>query len=100
MYPNNRNVDYAPVGGVTVCSYEKILIFNLVTKRFKSHKPTYDDLKKSLITLRDKLELWEVKKLAIPLLGCGLDGLNWNIVFPMIRNVLQGLEIDLYIHQL
>lgn len=59
------------------------VVANLVTKEkvYKIH--TYDSLKDSLIDLRD----WTIRayynvrisslKIGMPLIGCGLDSLNW-----------------------
>lgn len=42
----------APVGGVAVIKHQKRFIYNLVTKKEFYHKPTYDDLKSSLESMR------------------------------------------------
>lgn len=41
-----------------------------------------------------------VSKLAIPKLGCGLDGLNWSEAKLMIEEVFNDTEIDVVVYVL
>ena len=70
-------------------------VYNLVTKQ-KSHlKPTYDDLRSSLYLLRDMIEVAGVKKLVIPRIGCGLDGLDWEKVSAMIQYIFSQSDVEI-----
>lgn len=72
-------------------------VFNLVTKRRSFHKPTYDDLRSSLEDMKDICNLNLITKLAMPLIGCGLDGLSWDRVSEMIKEVFEDTDIDILI---
>lgn len=75
-------------------------VFNLITKERSWEKPTYTNLYTSLEIMFYQIAIRRVKgdastirkKLAIPLIGCGLDGLNWN-------NVEMLIEAAFYINQ-
>lgn len=40
-----------------------------------------------------------IKSIAIPPLGAGNGGLDWNLVKPMITNALEGLNVDIQIYE-
>lgn len=79
------------------------IVANLVTKHFVYEKPTYNTLTDSLIDLRD----WTIRayysgripslKIAMPLIGCGLDLLEWDKVEPIIKDVFKDTDIDILV---
>lgn len=69
-------------------------IYYLVTKQLSQEKPTYTDFWFSLQEMRNHVRENNVKKLAIPKIGCGLDRLDWNIVQHMIEFLFKDVEID------
>lgn len=58
------------------------LVFYLVTKARAWDKPTYGDLADALADLADQCEEEGIAELAMPKIGCGLDGLKWPKVPP------------------
>ncbi len=69
---------------------------NLITKENYWHKPTNETLRQSLMDLKEKiLRGEEGNKLAMPLIGCGLDKLEWNDVSLIIKETFSdtGTEI-------
>ena len=72
-------------------------VINLVTKQNVYDKPTYETLEQSLIELRDYMTSRTLQKLAIPKIGCGLDGLDWLKVQQIIKNVFNGTMIDILV---
>lgn len=72
-------------------------VFNLVTKKKCWHKPTYEDLRESLEMMRDQLEFIDATKLAIPMLGCGLDKLQWVQVEHIIKDVFSDTNVDIVV---
>ena len=62
-------------------------VFNLVTKRKYYHKPTYASLRESLEDMIETIETLEIEKIAMPMIGCGLDKLDWDIVKEIIEDV-------------
>ncbi|XP_054282040.1 ADP-ribose glycohydrolase OARD1-like [Macrosteles quadrilineatus] len=72
-------------------------LFYLVTKETSSKKHSYESMKKSLQDLRDKLLRIGIKKLAIPRLGCGYDGLEWRIVRNMVQDLFKDTGIEIVV---
>lgn len=60
-------------------------IINFPTKRHWKGKSNIQDIKSGLIALKEDIQKYEIKSIAIPPLGCGLGGLNWNEVKPLIE---------------
>jgi len=51
-------------------------VFNLITKLHYYDKPLYCNLTSSLVDLKELIHKFNVKKLVMPLIGCGLDKLR------------------------
>ena len=51
-------------------------VFNLITKARSSGKPTYQSLQQSLLRMREIVIEKDIKKIAMPKIGCGLDRLR------------------------
>jgi len=75
-------------------------VFNLVTKERYFYKPTYITLRMSLEDMREQCLKNGIKKLAMPLIGCGLDKLSWDIVENIIINVFKNDDINILICKL
>ena len=71
--------------------------FNLITKLSTSHQPSYEDLSKSLLDMRSQIQKLNIKKLAMPRIGCGIDGLSWTAVYALIVLVFKDLDIEITI---
>ncbi len=72
-------------------------VFNLITKRNYWCKPTYQTLRQSLEYMRVLCVNNKVKKLAMPLIGCGLDRLSWDKVSEMIKEIFDDLDIEILV---
>ncbi|KAL4088932.1 hypothetical protein QTP88_024010 [Uroleucon formosanum] len=57
----------------------------LITKEKCFQKPMYENLYKTLQTLRSKTEQELISHIAMPRIGCGLDQLDWDTVKAMIK---------------
>ena len=71
-------------------------VLNLITKKKYFGKPTYETMQNALNKLHDIIIMNDIHKIAMPIIGCGLDRLDWNIVSQMIQNTfidIQNLEI-------
>jgi O-acetyl-ADP-ribose deacetylase (regulator of RNase III) len=72
----------------------------LVTKERSGYgaKPTYESLEKSLIAMREHMVENQVKELAIPQIGCGLDGLKWDEVSERLNKVFDDTDIEITVY--
>lgn len=72
-------------------------VFNLVTKAFHFNKPTYESLYSALKSMHEQCKVLGIKYLVMPKIGCGLDGLDWNKVSKMIKEVFSDLDINILV---
>jgi O-acetyl-ADP-ribose deacetylase (regulator of RNase III) len=75
------------------------LIINFPTKRHWRGKSRLDDIRSGLLSLVEVIKSRGIRSIAVPPLGCGNGGLDWNVVRPMIREALaplSGVEVTLY----
>ena len=72
-------------------------VFNLVTKSKYYGKPTYQTLEQSLILLKDLIEVRDIKFLAMPKVGCGLDRLSWGKVREIIQDIFKDTDIEILV---
>ncbi|CAG9810591.1 unnamed protein product [Chironomus riparius] len=77
-------------------------IYYLVTKPMTAPGvlPSYDSLESSLKSMRDHMVANDVKQVAMPQIGCGLDKLQWDEVEKRLRNVFQNddIQVDVYVY--
>ncbi|POS82770.1 hypothetical protein EPUL_005785, partial [Erysiphe pulchra] len=72
-------------------------LFYLVTKSQSQQRPTYQSLKNCLLSLREHLLNLGIKKLAIPRLGCGFDGLDWKIVRSLVEKIFRDSGVSIVV---
>lgn len=79
-----------------------ISIFNVVTKSSKIERPSYESLDLGLVRLRSIIDEYtkpgcgrEVPLIAMPRIGCGIDGLQWEKVRELILSRFSGCMIPL-----
>jgi O-acetyl-ADP-ribose deacetylase (regulator of RNase III) len=74
-------------------------IINFPTKRHWKGKSRMEDIDSGLIALVAEIKARGVKSIAIPPLGAGLGGLDWNAVLPRITAALQGVpDLDVIVY--
>lgn len=66
-------------------------IINFPTKRHWKGKSRIEDIEAGLIALAEEIKSRGIKSVAIPPLGAGLGGLDWNDVLPRIKLALQNI---------
>lgn len=74
-----------------------VYVFNLVTKMSVFDKPTYKTLHTSLVVLKSHMKSLRLHKLAIPKIGCGIDGLDWEKVSKDIQEVFKDTDIEILV---
>jgi O-acetyl-ADP-ribose deacetylase (regulator of RNase III) len=62
------------------------LIINFPTKNHWKAKSRIEDIKSGLRDLIAVIKKWGIQSVAVPPLGCGHGGLDWNKVFPLIES--------------
>lgn len=72
-------------------------VINLVTKGRYYEKPTYNSLCDALVLMRIKCRRSKIKKIAMPLIGCGLDRLQWDMVSAMIKEIFADEDIEILV---
>lgn len=70
-------------------------VFNLVIKRDKYDLANYNDLEKAVYDMRDQMEERLITKLAIPHIGCGKEGFEWQIVRDIFEDVFEDTDVDI-----
>lgn len=87
-------VQVIPVNGFNGLKY----IINFPTKSHWRYPSRIEWIKEGLQDLREQIIKHNIKSIALPPLGCGNSGLDWNEVKPLIADTLSNLpaEIQLY----
>jgi O-acetyl-ADP-ribose deacetylase (regulator of RNase III)/uncharacterized protein YwgA len=67
-------------------------IINFPTKRHWKGKSRIEDIESGLNALIDTIKTQKIHSIAIPPLGSGLGGLDWNVVKPLIVNALENIR--------
>ena len=75
------------------------IIVNFPTKIDWKEPSSYTFIHNSLRKLRDSYSKWGIKTIAMPKVGCGLGGLDWNKVKPLIEKVFDQEEVKLFIFE-
>lgn len=72
-------------------------VFNLVTKQHYWDKPTIKTLEQALTSMKMQVVETGVTKIAMPMIGCGLDRLDWNDVKPLIKKTFEDIDIEILV---
>jgi O-acetyl-ADP-ribose deacetylase (regulator of RNase III) len=82
-------------GKMFIVSTESLLfpryIINFPTKQHWKGKSKLQDVKSGLAALVEDIRRYNIHSIAIPPLGCGNGGLDWNIVKPLITEAFADL---------
>jgi O-acetyl-ADP-ribose deacetylase (regulator of RNase III) len=66
-------------------------IINFPTKRHWRGASKIEDIEAGLKALVMEIKNHKIRSVAVPPLGCGLGGLDWRVVQPMIEHAFQNL---------
>lgn len=97
-YPNYENThkDIEHWPNLADCILEG-RVLNLITKTKCYLKPTYDSLSCSLLRMRSICNSNGIKKVAMPVIGCGLERLQWDEVSKIIQTIFENMDIEILI---
>ena len=75
-------------------------IVNFPTKRHWKGRSRVEDIESGLVDLVRVIREKNIRSIAIPPLGCGLGGLDWAVVRPLIETSLSTVpEVDVYLFE-
>lgn len=75
-------------------------IINFPTKRHWRERSRMEDIEVGLAALVEDIRRLGIESIALPPLGCGHGGLNWNMVFPLIERALAELvDVDVIVYE-
>lgn len=83
------------IGNGAVLKKDQRYVYYLITKAKYYNKPTYEAVKSSVTWMRDHAVKNGVKEIAMPRIGCGLDGLKWPEVKKILVEVFSSTSIKL-----
>lgn len=67
-------------------------ILNFPTKRHWREPSRLDDIRLGLADLATQIQALRIESIGVPALGCGLGGLEWSVVKPMLEDRLGSLD--------
>lgn len=74
-------------------------IINFPTKKHWMHRSKYEYIEEGLRDLVNTIRELNISSIAIPPLGSGQGGLDWNKVKNLIKHYLQGLNIVIHVFE-
>lgn len=72
-------------------------VFNLITKERYFNKPTIITMRLALEKMKQICLENDIKKIAMPVIGCGLDRLNRNDVSEQIKSVFTDTDVEILV---
>ena len=73
------------------------IVLNIITKERYFHKPTIITMRLALEKMKQICLENDIKKIAMPVIGCGLDRLDWNDVSEQIKSVFTNTEVEILV---
>ncbi|PRD54695.1 type II toxin-antitoxin system antitoxin DNA ADP-ribosyl glycohydrolase DarG [Sphingobacterium gobiense] len=74
-------------------------IINFPTKEHWKSPSKIEYIEQGLSDLKEVIKQYSIKSIALPPLGCGNGGLDWNIVKPMIVESLGNLDVLISVYE-
>lgn len=75
-------------------------IINFPTKKHWRHPSKIEYIKSGLIALKEEINEYSIKSIAMPALGCGNGGLDWKVVKKLIIDELSPFDdVTFYIYE-
>ena len=72
-------------------------VFNLVTKSKYYAKPTYFSIETAISEMKEICVQEDIKYLAMPKIGCGLDRLSWGKVREILCDTFKDTDIEILV---
>jgi hypothetical protein len=85
-------------GGVAILNLGQRVIYNLVTKERYLDTPSYGSLRRALKAMRRDAIERDVKKIAMPRIGCGAERFKWKQVKDLLVLVFKDTDIEITVY--
>ncbi|KAK6166578.1 hypothetical protein SNE40_023234 [Patella caerulea] len=85
-------------GEVAVLKRGSRYVYYLITKDRYFHKPTYDTLSSSLVAMKSHCIENKVQSVSMPRIGCGLDGLQWDKVSSLLKDIFSDTDLSITVY--
>jgi len=103
VYKKKSDAKELKVGDVLVVKDHDLsgakLIFNFPTKQHWRGNSKIEYIESGLEDLKRKIIEYGVKSIALPPLGCGNGGLDWNVVRALIEKKLNDLPVEILVFE-
>ena len=102
MYQDYKNAcdnNELKPGFMHVWKKDNLIIINFPTKDKVQFDSKIEYIESGLLALIEIIEKLEIKSIAIPALGCGLGGLDWNVVKNLIIKTLDNLDCEILLFE-
>lgn len=80
------------IGNLLIVPVDNKFIVNFPTKKHWRNKSDLEFIKIGLEELKVAIKEFNIKSIALPKLGCGLGGLDWNEVFDLIKDFHNSID--------
>ena len=77
----------------------ELSVFNLGTQESPGRHATYQAIEQSLSTMLSQAEIERINSIAIPRIGSGYGGLEWEKVREVIEKVFEGWSGNLFVYE-
>lgn len=96
MYPVPEDDEFANVGKALLVDN----VFSLVDKPKYYNRASYEAVESTLIDMKEQCDNLGITKIAMPMIGCGRDRLDWDKVRLFIESVFDHSDIEVLICKL
>ena len=98
IYKGVCDANMLSIGDILIVEDGKTII-NFPTKIHWRDNSKYEYIESGLRNLREELKDLNIPSVAIPALGCGLGGLDWEIVKKMFIDELNDCDVSFHVYE-
>ena len=85
------------IGGCMVLPVKDGYVANVAIRKYGKHPSQVEWVVNGVRNLRKEVEKTGAKSVAIPQIGCGLGGLEWSVMRPLVVKELDGAPFDVWL---